>query len=117
MKSILIAFALIGTIGTAPARAATCQDLRTKNTAECQTAGAWGPPQSPTSDPPDPPDHPGPPSRSHCISRRPKARLERAGKAGADVAPSAIVPTIIKRPHRQRSAPYSDVIIRGARGG
>ena len=30
MKSILIAFALIGTIGTAPARAATCQDLRTK---------------------------------------------------------------------------------------
>ena len=30
MKSILIAFAPIGTMGTAPARAATCQDLRTK---------------------------------------------------------------------------------------
>jgi hypothetical protein len=30
MKSIIIAFALIGTVGTAPAHAATCQDLRAK---------------------------------------------------------------------------------------
>ncbi len=30
LKSILFAFALIGTIGAAHARAATCQDLRAK---------------------------------------------------------------------------------------
>jgi hypothetical protein len=32
-----------------------------------------------------------------AFRRRPKAHLERAGKACADVAPSAIVPTIISR--------------------